>query len=65
MRAPLPPRPILPRGVVLALAAPGVLPAQAPATLGAPDAVLAEPFSQIRGVRELISGRVLITDWIE
>jgi len=27
--------------------------------------VLAEPFSQIRGVRELSDGRVLITDWIE
>jgi hypothetical protein len=50
--------------LILALAVPGVLPAQAPA-LGAPNAVLPEPFSQIRGVRELTNGRVLITDWIE
>lgn len=39
--------------------------AQGVVELGRPDAVLAEPFSQVRGVRELADGRVLVTDWIE
>jgi hypothetical protein len=30
-----------------------------------PDAVFPEPFSLIRGLRELADGRVLITDWID
>jgi len=33
--------------------------------LETPDATLAEPFSFVRGVRELSNGRVLIADWIE
>src|SRR5688572_16972321 len=32
---------------------------------GKPDAVLTEPFSLIKGVRELTDGRVVLTDWIE
>jgi hypothetical protein len=36
-----------------------------PAVLGRPDAVLPRDFSQIRGVRELPDGRVLITDWVD
>jgi sugar lactone lactonase YvrE len=32
---------------------------------GRPDAVLSEPFSLIKGVRELADGRVVVTDWIE
>ena len=32
---------------------------------GRPDAVLREPFSLIKGVRELADGRVVVTDWIE
>lgn len=30
-----------------------------------PDATFPEPFSLIRGLRELSDGRVLVTDWIE
>ncbi len=30
-----------------------------------PDATFPEPFSLIRGLRELSNGRVLVTDWIE
>jgi hypothetical protein len=33
--------------------------------LDRPDAVLAEPFSFVRGVRELSNGRIIISDWIE
>lgn len=33
--------------------------------LGRPDAVLPREFSQIRGVRELRDGRVLVTDWVD
>lgn len=33
--------------------------------LDRPDAVLDEPFSLVRGVRELSDGRLLIADWIE
>lgn len=33
--------------------------------LSRPDAVLAEAFSSVRGVRELSSGAVLVADWIE
>lgn len=33
--------------------------------LDRPDATLAEPFSFVRGVRELSSGRLLVADWIE
>jgi hypothetical protein len=33
--------------------------------LAKPDATFPEPFSLIRGLRELRDGRVLITDWIE
>ncbi len=65
MRAPSLPRPTLPLMLGLALATPGVLPAQATAALGAPESVLAEPFSQLRGVRELASGALLVTDWLE
>ena len=34
-------------------------------SLDTPDAVFPEPFSMIRGFRELSDGRVLITDWRE
>lgn len=75
-QAPRPAGPVLPGNhraavgpaLILGLAVfgqPGSAAAQAPASLGRPDAVLPEPFSQIRGVRELSDGRVLITDWIE
>jgi len=37
----------------------------APVRLGRPDAVLPREFSQIRGVRELRDGRVLVTDWVD
>lgn len=33
--------------------------------LGRADAVLPREFSQIRGVRELADGRVLVTDWVD
>jgi len=55
--------PLLAVLVVAAWARPSA--AQAVVQLGPAEAVLPEPFSQIRGVRELSSGRVLITDWIE
>lgn len=35
------------------------------APLGRADAVLQREFSQIRGVRELRDGRVLVTDWVD
>jgi hypothetical protein len=34
-------------------------------TLEGPKRLVSEPFSQIRGVRELADGRVLISDWVE
>jgi hypothetical protein len=37
----------------------------APLLLSEPDAVLREPFSLIRGARELTDGRLILTDWIE
>jgi hypothetical protein len=39
--------------------------AQEPMRLGAPDARLAEPFTLLRGARELPDGRLLVTDWTE
>lgn len=48
----------------LALLVPSMVPAQV-VKLDKPDATLAEPFSFVRGVRELSNGRVLIADWIE
>jgi hypothetical protein len=36
-----------------------------PTVLTKPDAVLPHEFSQIRGIRELRDGRVLVTDWID
>jgi hypothetical protein len=41
------------------------VPAQTPVSLPAVDAAFAEPFSLIRGARELDGGRLLIADWIE
>lgn len=54
--------------IVTALALVGivVMPAGAQfVRLDRPDAVLEEPFSLVRGVRELASGRLLVADWIE
>lgn len=49
---------------VLGLPMPGA--GQAPTwALARPEAVLAETFSSVRGVRELASGRLLVADWIE
>jgi len=62
------PRPALAATLVLAGAlAPGRSLGQAPpdVRLGAADAIAPEPFSLIKGLRELSDGRVLITDWIE
>jgi hypothetical protein len=39
--------------------------AQATAVLDRPDRTLSEPFSFVRGVRELSNGKLLIADWIE
>ncbi len=39
--------------------------AQAPVRIGAPTATLAEEFSDIRGIRELRDGRVLVSDYID
>lgn len=52
---------------LLLIAAIDGLRAQAPGeiSLGQPDARLSEPFSLIRGLRELPDGRLLVTDWIE
>lgn len=36
-----------------------------PTPLGPPDAVFPEPFSLLRGLRELADGRVLVTDWTD
>lgn len=36
-----------------------------PVALGAPEAVLAEEFSSLRGVRELSTGQLIVADWIE
>lgn len=55
---------LLPSALALLFTA-GSLAAQAPVPLGRPDATHPEPFSQIRGVRELADGRLLVTDWIE
>jgi hypothetical protein len=33
--------------------------------LSKPDAVLSEPFSLVRGARELADGRLIVTDWLE
>ena len=52
----------------LAPAPGGELAAQRPLPreqLGPPKATFPEPFSLIRGLRELSDGRVLVTDWIE
>ncbi len=51
--------------LLLAPFAPGALSAQTVVRLDRPDAVLEEPFSYVRGVRELSSGKVLVADWIE
>lgn len=50
--------------VVACIAAAPTLSAQV-VRLDRPDAVLSEPFSLVRGVRELSDGRLLIADWIE
>jgi hypothetical protein len=39
--------------------------AQEPIVLARPDVRLSEPFSLLRGARELPDGRLLVTDWIE
>ena len=51
----------------LALLMPGALGAQTVQVLelARPNAVFAEPFSLLRGARELPDGRLLVTDWIE
>ena len=48
----------------LLLLTPAVATAQV-AKLTQPDATLAEPFSFVRGVRELSNGRLIVVDWIE
>ena len=39
--------------------------AQSAITLDRPDRTLSEPFSFVRGVRELSSGKLLVADWVE
>lgn len=56
----------LPLGITLAAALVAASSAAAQVVrLDRPDAVLDEPFSLVRGVRELSDGRLLIADWIE
>lgn len=47
------------------LALPSALAAQAPIQLGAPDRILDHDFTQLRGLRELPGGRLLVTDRLE
>ncbi len=54
-------RPIRTAAFALAFA-PALLLAQQPRALPAPDATFAEPFSQVSGLRELSTGRVLVAD---
>lgn len=49
---------------VTLMVTPLAVPAQV-VTLDNPDATLSEPFSMIRGVRELSNGRIVVVDWIE
>jgi len=52
--------------VLLSAALPGLARAQVPhRTLGAPRAVLADPFSSVAGLRELNDGRLLVSDATE
>jgi len=55
--------------VALALVLPRTTLAQetspVPERLTSPDATLSQAFSSVRGVRELVSGKVLVADWIE
>jgi sugar lactone lactonase YvrE len=51
--------------LALVLPSPSALAAQTVIELGKSNAVFAEPFSLLRGARELPDGRLLITDWIE
>jgi len=51
--------------LLLLTATPGLAGGQAIRSLAEPDAVVPMEFSQVRGVRELSDGRVLVTDWIE
>lgn len=53
----------MPASLLLALAVLAQDPA--PTVLTHPDAVLPREFSQIRGIRELRDGRILVTDWID
>ena len=48
--------------MVCATLQPIALPAQQPTSLGKPEAEFAEPFTQIRAIRELRDGRVLVVD---
>lgn len=48
-------------GALVAL--PSLLAAQTRTALTKPDAEYAEPFTEIRGLRELPDGRVLVSDW--
>lgn len=50
--------------VALLLFTPAVATAQV-SKLTQPDATLSEPFSFVRGVRELSNGRLIVADWIE
>ena len=50
--------------VALFVLTPALLSAQV-TKLTQPDATLSEPFSFVRGVRELSNGRLIVVDWIE
>lgn len=47
------------------LLAPSHAAAQPPVRLDRPERMLSEPFSYVRGVRELSTGRLLVADWVE
>lgn len=51
--------------VVLALALTGPATAQQQVSLTRPDAVFEEPFTQVRGLRELPDGRVIVSDMMD
>ncbi len=53
------------RALAALLAVTPALAAAQPVKLTQPDATLAEPFSFVRGVRELSTGQVIVADWIE
>jgi hypothetical protein len=65
----LPPLAISALAIALPAVSPAVVarPAAAPAAvvLDRPERTLSEPFSFVRGVRELSNGKLLIADWIE